>query len=101
MNRLAVLSLILATALPISAKPSFAAPPRVEGHYCNFPNVRHGTWVGFFDGSRTVTRFDGEDGREHITLWRCFNTKAECTAWKYWAQTDYRAGPQLTWCRKK
>jgi hypothetical protein len=36
-----------------------------------------------------------------VTIWRCFRTKAACVAWKYWAQTDYDKGPNLTWCRRK
>lgn len=101
MNRLAVLTLILATALPVSIAPALAAPLRVKGQRCDFPHVRPGTWVGFFDGEEAEARFLSDDRHEHVTLWRCFNTKAECVAWKYWAQTDHRAGPQLTWCRKK
>ena len=101
MNRFAVLFLMLAMALPISYGPAFAAPPRVEGEACNFSHVKLGTWVGFFDGEEAEARFLNDDYHEHVTLWRCFNTKADCVAWKYWAQTDHRAGPQLTWCRKK
>lgn len=91
----------LSLAMPIYVTPSGAAPKRVEGRVCNFPHVKPGTWVGFFDGWEAVTRLDGADGRESVTVWRCFQTKAECTAWKYWMQTDYRAGPQLTWCKRK
>jgi hypothetical protein len=102
MMKLVLISTIaLSLALPGLATPANAAPRRVEGQYCHFPHVQKGTWVGFFDGWQQVTRFDGEDGRESVTIWRCFQTKADCTAWKYWAQTDYRGGPQLTWCRKK
>jgi hypothetical protein len=101
MLRLPVLSSLLIASLSFLPVQALAAPPRVDGHACHFPNVKRGTWVGFFDGAKSVTRFDGEDGREHVTFWRCFNTAAECKAWKYWVQTDYRAGPQVTWCRKK
>lgn len=101
MNRLAVLSLIVATALPSGIVPATAAPPRVEGHACNYPHVKQRTWVGFFDGQEAEARFLNDERHEHVTLWRCFDTKAECVAWKYWAQTDHRAGPQLAWCRKK
>ena len=82
-------------------EPAQAAPKRIEGRTCHFPNVAKGTWVGFLDGWKEVTYWNGKDGRENVTVWRCFKTRADCTAWKYWVQTDYRAGPQLTWCRKK
>ncbi len=43
----------------------------------------------------------GRDVIRQVTLWRCFRTKAQCVAWKYWAQTDYDRGPNVTWCRRK
>ena len=101
MNRLAVFSMIIATALPSGIAPAFAAPPRIEGQRCHFPHVKPGTWVGFFDGQEAQPRFLNSETYAPVTLWRCFNTKAECIAWKYWAQSDHRAGPQVTWCRKK
>jgi hypothetical protein len=95
-------ALALFLSLPAMPQPAAAAPQRVEGRYCNFPHVAKGTWVGFFDGSEeALDIFNMRDSRRSITVWRCFKTKADCTAWKYWMQTDYRAGPQLTWCRKK
>lgn len=96
----AALSLALApNVLPVDAH---AAPPRIKGERCHFPNVQRGTWVGFFDGYEEGTSvFTLRDIRRHVTVWRCFNSKADCTAWKYWMQTDYDAGPKLTWCRKK
>jgi hypothetical protein len=85
--------------LPVSGE---AAPLRVKGERCYFPNVERGKWVGFFDGYEEATNvFNLRDSRRHITVWRCFSSKAECTAWKYWMQTDYNAGPKLTWCKRK
>lgn len=92
----------LSMCLPLFIAPASAAPKRVNGSYCHFPNVAKGTWVGYFDGAEeTISVFSGKDTVRPITVWRCFKTKADCTAWKYWMQTDYRAGPQLAWCRKK
>lgn len=96
--------IVLAAAIalvPISAAPAQTAPKRVEGKACYFP-VRPGTWVGFFDGGYEETGFNGHDYIRQVTIWRCFKTKADCTAWKYWVQTDYY-GPasQTTWCRRK
>ena len=94
----AALTLTFAALLPsVSAS---AAPPRIEGERCYFP-VAKGTWVGFFDGGYEETNFTGRDVRRQVTIWRCFRTKAQCVAWKYWAQTDYDRGPQVTWCRRK
>lgn len=104
MNSKSLLNCVFAISLIAgfgTAESAYAAPKRVEGRLCHFPNVAKGTWVGFFDGYQEITRWNGEDGRASVTVWRCFKTKADCTAWKYWMQTDYRAGPQLTWCRKK
>lgn len=78
-----------------------AAPPRLKGERCHFPNVQPGTWVGFFDGyEESISLFTLRDIERHVTVWRCFKSKADCTAWKYWMQTDYDAGPKVTWCRK-
>ena len=99
-----LLSIAAALALAFSAVltsiPTSAAPPRVKGERCYFP-VAKGTWVGFFDGGYEETNFMGRDVIRQVTLWRCFRTKAQCVAWKYWAQTDYDRGPNLTWCRRK
>lgn len=97
-----IVALGLSLGLPLCIAPASAAPKRVNGAYCHFPNVAKGTWVGYFDGAdEAFNVFDMKDTVRHITVWRCFKSKADCTAWKYWMQTDYRAGPQLTWCRKK
>ncbi|MGB8819180.1 MAG: hypothetical protein WCC66_14790 [Rhizobiaceae bacterium] len=97
-----IISLALAGMIVPAWSPAEAAPKRVSGERCAFPRVSQGTWVGFFDGYEAATDvFTLRDSRRHITVWRCFRTKANCTAWKYWMQTDYRAGPQLTWCRRK
>jgi hypothetical protein len=93
-------ALCLAFTALLAAAPATAAPPRVEGARCQFP-VARGTWVGFFDGGYGDTAPDGRDFISQVTIWRCFHSKAECVAWKYWAQTDYDKGPQLTWCRRK
>ena len=99
--RLLFPSLMAALALPAAMGPVEAAPRRVEGTACHFP-VRPGTWVGFFDGGYEDTGFDGRDVIRQVTIWRCFKSKAACTEWKYWVQTDYAgAAPQLTSCRKK
>jgi hypothetical protein len=90
----------LSLSLQIFPPPASAAPPRVEGERCYFP-VERGTWVGFFDGGYEETSFTGRDVRRQVTIWRCFRSKAACVAWKYWAQTDYDKGPNLTWCRRK
>lgn len=90
----------LAFSAILTSTPASAAPPRIEGERCYFP-VAKGTWVGFFDGGYEETNFMGRDVRRQVTIWRCFRTKAACVAWKYWAQTDYDRGPQVTWCRRK
>ena len=95
---IAALSISLTTLLAPS--PLFAAPPRVEGERCYFP-VEKGTWVGFFDGGYADTGWNGRDIIRQVTIWRCFRTKANCVAWKYWVQTDYDKGPNVTWCRRK
>ncbi len=93
---------VTSTVLFGATQSAVAAPKRVEGSVCHFPNVQRGRWVGFFDAYEEGTNvFTLKDGSRSITVWRCFRTTADCTAWKYWMQTDYRAGPQLTWCRKK
>ena len=94
------LALALCLSLPAFHMPALASPPRIKGERCYFPVVR-GTWVGFFEGGYGDTALDGRDIRRQITIWRCFRTKAACVAWKYWAQTDYDKGPNLTWCRRK
>ena len=87
-----------ATVAPL---PAAAAPKRVKGEYCYFP-VEPGTWVGFFDGGKRETAWNGRDVIRQVTFWRCFQTKANCVAWKYWVQTDYSGpAPQITWCRRK
>jgi hypothetical protein len=100
-----LLPLLLGVAFVASswiAVPAHAAPKRVNGNYCHFPNVKSGTYVGFFDGyGEAFDVFRLRDTRDQITVWRCFKTKADCNAWKYWMQTDYAAGPRVTWCRKK
>ena len=97
---LAAITLVLSPVMAPSE--ALAAPPRVKGERCYFPNVERGTWVGFFDGYENDTDvFTLRDINRHVTSWRCFKSKADCTAWKYWMQTDYSAGPKLTWCRKK
>jgi hypothetical protein len=93
-------ALALSLSLPIFTAPTLAAPSRVEGARCYFP-VARGTWVGFFDGGYEETTLTGRDVRRQVTIWRCFRTKAACVAWKYWAQTDYDKGPNVTWCRSK
>ncbi len=98
--------LLLALAVTVSA-PAFvasagAAPKRVEGLRCNSANASNTNWVGFFSGYRADPIIsNGDDRRINITAQRCFKTKADCTAWKYWMQTDYLAGGQTTWCRKR
>jgi hypothetical protein len=94
------IALALSLCFPALLAPASAAPPRIEGERCYFP-VERGTWVGFFDGGYEETSFTGRDVIRQVTIWRCFGSKAACTAWKYWAQTDYDKGPQVTWCRRK
>jgi hypothetical protein len=93
-------ALIIALPALLPAVPAAAAPPRVRGEACYFP-VEPGIWVGFFDGGKLETAWNGRDHIRHVTFWRCFDTKAQCTAWKYWVQTDFPDGPNLTWCRRK
>ena len=100
MKAIPVLALAMSLSFPALFTQAAAAPPRVEGERCYFP-VAKGTWVGFFDGGYEETTFTGRDVRRQVTIWRCFRTKAACTAWKYWAQTDYDKGPSVTWCRRK
>jgi hypothetical protein len=92
--------LALSLALPALSLPASAAPPRVEGERCYFP-VERGTWVGFLNGYYETTGWHGRDVIREVTIWRCFRTKAACTAWKYWAQTDYGRLPPTAWCRRK
>jgi hypothetical protein len=83
-----------------AATSALAAPPRVEGQQCAPARAPAGKWIGFFDGHETTSRFvSREDAFWPVTEWRCFNNKADCLAWKYWMQTDYRASQ--TWCRRK
>lgn len=82
------------------ATPAHSAPPRIEGERCAAAHAPAGTWIGFFDGHETVSRFiSREDTYWRVIEWRCFASKADCVAWKYWMQTDYRASQ--TWCRRK
>lgn len=95
----AAFALLVGSSVPV-AMPAFAAPPRVEGERCAAGRAPAGTWIGFFDGYETTSRFvSREDVFWPVTEWRCFNTRSECVAWKYWMQTDYRASQ--TWCRRK
>ena len=98
----AVAAAMLALSPAIFPEAAFAAPPRIKGERCNVGSASPGTWVGYFDGYREVTSvFTLRDIRKNVTAWRCFRSKADCTAWKYWMQTDFDAGPKVTWCRKK
>jgi hypothetical protein len=91
---------LIAGASITGTSPALSAPPRLEGEYCAAGRAPAGTWIGFFDGYEKETRFvSREDSYWPVTEWRCFNSKADCIAWKYWMQTDYRASQ--TWCRKK
>lgn len=91
---------LVAVASLHDASPALSAPPRVEGEHCAAGRAPAGTWIGFFDGYETTTRFvSREDSYWPVTEWRCFQSRADCVAWKYWMQTDYRASQ--TWCRKK
>jgi hypothetical protein len=94
------LTAAFALAALVPPLPAIAAPPRVKGELCYFP-VEPGTWVGFFDGGKRQTAWNGREYTHQVTFWRCFRTKAQCTAWKYWVQTDFPDGPNLTWCRRK
>jgi hypothetical protein len=93
-------ALIFTLPALLPAVPAAAAPKRVKGAACYFP-VERGTWVGFFDGGKRQTAWNGREYIHQVTFWRCFRTKADCTAWKYWVQTDFPDGPNLTWCRRK
>lgn len=99
---LLLLSLALAFSVETFVVPADAAPERVEGLRCNSVNAANARWIGFFSGYREDPIIsNGDDRRINVTVWRCFKTKADCTAWKYWMQTDYLAGGQATWCRRK
>lgn len=92
-------ALLIGASIPV-ASPTYAAPPRVEGQRCAPARAPSGTWIGFFDGHETTSRFvSREDEFWPVTEWRCFDNRADCVAWKYWMQTDYRASQ--TWCRRK
>ncbi len=91
--------LIAGTGL-VPVQPASAAPPRLEGKTCPF-KVPPGTWVGYFDGYRESPFITREDSYWPVTRLRCFKTRADCIAWKYWIQTDFPAGTRTTWCRLK
>lgn len=102
MKTMLLLALALSVSAPAFLSPASAAPKRVDGLRCNSANAANAAWVGFFSGYRADPIIsNGDDRRINITVWRCFKTKADCTAWKYWMQTDYLAGGQTTWCRRK
>jgi hypothetical protein len=91
---------LLASLVALIPTGAPAAPKRIQGERCDFPRVAAGAWVGFFDGYETTSRFvSREDEHRPVRQWRCFRIKADCTAWKYWMQTDYRASQ--TWCRRR
>ena len=96
---LAAFSMFVGACIQLST-PALSAPSRIEGERCAAGRAPAGTWIGFFDGHETTSRFvSREDTYWRVIEWRCFDSKADCTAWKYWMQTDYRASQ--TWCRKK
>ena len=102
MKSMLLFALVLCVSAPVFVSPVSAAPKRVDGLRCNSASAANAKWVGFFSGYKADPIISNRDDRRiNVTAWRCFKTKADCTAWKYWMQTDYLAGGQTTWCRRK
>ncbi len=86
-------ALVLATALTTVPLAGALAgpPPRVEGFQCS-QLVRSvgaaNVWQAYFRG-RKRNLFDQV---WYLDAVRCFQNEANCKAWLYWAQSDYRDG---------
>ena len=90
------LAALLALAAPHQAS---AAPPRVGAYSCSVLSASIGprnVWQTWFTGSRRQL-FDQIDW---YTASPCFKTQAACTAWLYWAQTDWPRRNTFKPCRK-
>ena len=77
-------TMMSAFTLPASA----AQPPRVPGAHCGALGAQLGganIWQTTFTGWRE----DVFGQREDIFVSPCFTSEADCTAWLYWAQTDW------------
>jgi hypothetical protein len=82
----AVTAFVVAAAFnhPVEA----AQPPRVASHDCQALAAgigKQSVWQTTFSGWRK----DIFGKREDIFVAPCFASEAECTAWLYWAQTDW------------
>jgi hypothetical protein len=90
MHPLRCLALVLAiatSAMPASALA--AQPPRVPGAHCGALGAQIGpgnVWQTSFMG----WRYDVFGDREDIFVAPCFASEADCTAWLYWAQSDWQ-----------
>jgi hypothetical protein len=77
-------------ALPAAASPAEAAqPPRVQAFQCGALAAQVGPanlWQTSFMG----WRYDVFGDREDIFAAPCFPSEADCTAWLYWAQSDWQ-----------
>jgi hypothetical protein len=66
-----------------------ASPPRVSGQNCQWLAAEIGAtnvWQTTFWG----WRYDVFDEREDINVAPCFASEADCKAWLYWAQSDWK-----------
>jgi hypothetical protein len=97
----AVMVFSIASSGLVMPQNVFAAPKRVEGRSCSFYRAAPGTWLGYFDGVKESPIISFGDRYYPVTIVRCFKTRADCKAWKYWVQTDYPIAPRAAWCRKK
>jgi hypothetical protein len=90
------LAALLVLAAPHGAQ---AAPARVAAYSCGYLASTmggHNVWQTWFQGS--AHQLFGPP--KLYTAAPCFKTKAACTAWLYWAQTDWPLVNTFRPCRK-
>ena len=88
---------LFALGAPGSARA--AQPPRVQAYDCGYLAATKGpanVWRTTFRGQRDA--LFGPDQRYFASP--CFTSKASCTAWLYWAQSDWPKLNSFTPCRK-
>ncbi|MGL4490570.1 MAG: hypothetical protein ACRCU5_14120 [Rhizobiaceae bacterium] len=90
---------LVSALLPINA--AVAAPKRVAGFSCSFQRAPPGTWIGYFQGVKESPIISFGDRYYPVSILRCFNTRADCNAWKYWVQTDYPIAVRTASCKRK
>lgn len=86
----AALVAIATLASQAAGHPAAAAsPPRVQGQNCQVLAAQIGganVWQTTF----WAWRFDVFGDREDIFTAPCFSSEANCKAWLYWAQSDWK-----------